>query len=333
MTILIIGGTGTLGRQIVRQMLYSGYSVRCFVRNIKKAKFLNEWGVDLAYGDLKLPETIPNTLKGIRTIIDVSTLRTNNDLDKLLEIDLIGKIALIKAARVANVEGFIFFSITENKLFESIPLMKLKGKLEKILQDSKMAYTIIQLSGFYQGLINEYAIPILEEQVIYLNENSKKNAYINTEDIAKIFVRFIINKNNFQKEKLGNIIKLDGPKLWNSDKVISLCEEISGQSVIVDIIKLSNFGKLNFLKNIFEFSKWSWYYYDNLMFIEFIEILSKNFSSTENSIKKTSTIKLYKEDMTSLENYMEEYFESMLKKLKNINYDQNKIIKRKDLTF
>lgn len=330
MTILIIGGTGTLGRQIVRQMLFSGYSVRCFVRNIKKAKFLNEWGVDLAYGDLKLPETIPNTLKGIRTIIDVSTFRTGNDLDKLLEIDLIGKIALIKAARIANVENFIFFSITENKIFESIPLMKLKGKLEKILQNSKMGYTIIQLSGFYQGLINEYAIPILEEKTIYTNENLKKNSYINTQDIAKILVQFIVTKNNFQKEKMGNILQINGPKLWDSNQIILLCEEISGQNAIVDIIKLSNLWRLNLFKNIFQFSKWSWDYYDNL---KFIEILSKNLYSSENNIKKTYQIQIYKEDMTFLENYMEEYFETMLKKLKNINYDQNKIIKRKNLNF
>jgi uncharacterized protein YbjT (DUF2867 family) len=329
MTILIIGGTGTLGRQIVRQMLFSGYSVRCFVRNIKKAKFLNEWGVELVYGDLKLPETIPMTLKGIRTIIDVSTLRTNNDLDKLLEIDLIGKIALIKAAKVANVEGFIFFSITENQKFESIPLMKLKGKLEKILQNSKMAYTIIQLSGFYQGLINEYAIPILEEKTIYTNENSKKNAYINTEDIGKIVTKLMITKNNFQKEKMGNILKIKGPKLWNSNKIILLCEEISGQNALIETIKLSNVWKLNFFKNIFQFSKWSWNYSDSL---KFIDILSKDFEIKENN-NKTYNVKIYKEDMTFLESYMEEYFETMLKKLKNINYDQNKSIKRKNLTF
>jgi uncharacterized protein YbjT (DUF2867 family) len=62
MSLLIIGGTGTLGRQIVLQALTKGY--QCLVRNFRKASFLRV-GVELVYGDLTRPETIPPCLKGI----------------------------------------------------------------------------------------------------------------------------------------------------------------------------------------------------------------------------------------------------------------------------
>ena len=109
MSLLIIGGTGTLGRQIVLQALTKGYPVRCLVRNFRKANFLREWGAELVYGDLSRPETIPPCLKGISGIIDASTSRAN-ELNSLKKVDWKGKLYLIEAAKVANIQRLIFFS-------------------------------------------------------------------------------------------------------------------------------------------------------------------------------------------------------------------------------
>ena len=52
MNLLVIGRTGTLGRQLVQHSLRQGYNVRCLLRDPpKQGKFLLDWGAEIAYGD------------------------------------------------------------------------------------------------------------------------------------------------------------------------------------------------------------------------------------------------------------------------------------------
>ena len=317
MSLLVIGGTGTLGRQIVLQALTRGYQVRCLVRNFRKAAFLKEWGVELVYGDLARPETIPPCFKGITAVIDTSTSRAN-ELDSLKKVDWDGKICLIDAAKAANIKRFIFFSAQNVEQFETIPLMKLKYGIEQKLKDSEIPYTIFRLTGFYQGLIEQYAIPILENLPIWVTNENTYISYMDTQDIAQFCLR------SLQIPQTSNqTLFLSGLKGWVSSEIISLCEQLAGEKAKVQRVPL--FG-LKLISNIFGFFEWGQTISDRLAFAEIL--------NTENNFSK-STFELYKmfkiesDEIIQLDDYFLEYFIRLLKRLRSINFED--VQKQKNL--
>ena len=317
MSLLIIGGTGTLGRQLVLQALTKGYQVRCLVRNFRKANFLKEWGVELVYGDLTKPETIPPCLKGITAVIDASTSRPN-ELNSLKKVDWDGKLYLIQAAKAANIKRFIFFSAQNVEQFEKIPLMKLKYEMEKKLQESKIPYTIFRLTGFYQGLIEQYAIPILENLPIWVTNENTYISYMDTQDIAKFCLRALQIPNT-----ANQIFFLSGLKGWVSSEIINLCEQLAGQKAEVRQIPIFF---LKFFSNFLGFFEWGQNISDRLAFVKIL--------NTENNFSK-STFDLYKmfkieyEEIIQLDDYFLEYFIRLLKRLRDINFED--IQKQKNL--
>ena len=317
MSLLIIGGTGTLGRQIVLQALTKGYKVRCMVRNFRKANFLKEWGVELVYGDLTRPETLPPCLKGITAVIDASTSRANES-DSLKKVDWVGKLQLINAIEVASIQRFIFFSAQNVEQFETIPLMKLKYGIETKLKKSTIPYTIFRLTGFYQGLIDQYAIPILENVPIWVTNENTNIAYMDTQDIAKFSIRSLQIP-----ETINQTFFLSGLKGWISSEIINLCQELAGQEAKVQRVPL---GLLKFVSSFFGFFEWGQNISDRLAFVEIL--------NTENNFSK-STFELYKifkidpSELIQLDDYFLEYFIRLLKQLRDINFED--IQKQKNL--
>ena len=319
MSLLIIGGTGTLGRQIVLQALTKGYQVRCLVRNFRKASFLKEWGAELVYGDLTRPETIPPCLKGITAIIDASTSRAN-ELDALKKVDWEGKLCLIEAAKIANIQRFIFFSTQNVEQFESIPLMKVKNGIEIRLKESGIPYTIFRLTGFYQGLIEQYAIPILENLPIWVTNENTYISYMDTQDIAKFCLR------SLQIPQTRNqTFFLSGSRGWVSSEIINLCEQLAGQKAKVQRVPLF---LLKFVSHFFGFFEWGQNISDRLAFAEIL--------NTENNFSK-STVDLYKmfkidpSEIVQLDDYFLEYFIRLLKRLRDINFED--VQKQKNLVI
>jgi len=143
MRVLIVGATGTLGRQIARRAVDAGHSVRCMVRSPRKASFLQEWGCELTRGDLLDPASLDYALEAQEAVIDASTSRAT-DSGSAYPIDWTGKQNLFAACGRAGVKRVVFHSLLDAARHPGVPLMTINACSEQWLQASDLDYTILR---------------------------------------------------------------------------------------------------------------------------------------------------------------------------------------------
>ncbi|GAB4343681.1 MAG: NAD(P)H-binding protein [Leptolyngbyaceae cyanobacterium] len=321
MKVLVVGATGTLGRQIARRALDEGYEVRCLVRSQKKAAFLKEWGAELVTGDLCQPETLKPALEGVSAVIDAATARATDALS-IKEVDWQGNINLIQAAQAAGIERFIFFSILDAEKYPEVPLLEIKHCVEDYLIQSGLNYTILRPCGFFQGLIGQYAIPILEGQSIWVMGDTSPTAYMDTQDIARFAVRALSTPES-EKQSFPVV----GPRAWSADEIIKLCEKLSGREAKITRVPM---GVLRGARQVTRFFQWTKNISDRLAFAEVVATGTPLTADMEQTYK---TFGLTPSETTTLESYLQEYFERILKKLKELDYEKQKKKSEKKRTY
>lgn len=317
MKLLVVGATGTLGRQVARQALDEDHEVRCLVRNPNKAIFLKEWGAEIVKGDLCDKSTLPAALDGVDVVIDAATARITDNLSAK-EVDWFGKVNLIQATKAAGVDRYIFFSILDAEKHPEVPLMNIKHCTELFLAESGLDYTVLRLGGFMQGLIGQFAIPILEDQVVWISGENTPIAYMNTQDIAKFAVR-ALNVPETAKKTFPVV----GSKAWGVYEVVNLCENMTEKRARISRVSLTVLG---LMRRITRFCEWGQNTADRLTFAEVLASGKPLDASMDNVYE---TFGLDPNEMTTLEEYMQEYFSRIMKKLKEIDYEKNKGKKKK----
>ncbi|MEM8721348.1 MAG: NmrA family NAD(P)-binding protein [Cyanobacteria bacterium P01_G01_bin.39] len=317
MKLLVVGATGTLGRQVARQALDEDHEVRCLVRNPNKAIFLKEWGAEIVKGDLCDRSTLSSALEGVDAVIDAATARVTDNL-RARDVDWTGKVNLIQATKAAGVERYLFFSIINAEQYPEVPLMEIKHCTELFLAESGLNYTVLQLAGFMQGLISQYAIPILEDQVVWVSGESTPIAYMNTQDIARFAIRALSVPETEKKT-----FPVVGTKAWGAYDIMNLCENLSGKTTRISRISLTVLG---LLRRVTRFCEWGQNTADRLTFAE---VLASGNPLDADMEHVYQTFGLDPKETTTLEEYMQEYFSRIMKKLKEIEYEKNKGKKKK----
>jgi len=320
MKILLAGATGTLGRQIAKNAIENGHEVRCIVRNTRKASFLQEWGCELTKGDLLNKDDISYALQDIEAVVDAATSRPE-DSKSIYETDWEGKLNLYNSCENKGIKRVIFLSILLTEQFRNVPLMDVKYCTEKLLEKSSFDYTIFKCAAFMQGVISQFAIPILDSQAVWMSGAPTKIAYINTQDMAKIIVASLDNPDTHRLS-----LPLVGPKAWNANEIISLCEKYSNRKAkvfrVADFILKATQSAVSFFQDSLNVAER----------LAFAEVTSSGKELNADMKKTLELLDIKESEMTTLESYIKDYYQQILRRLKELEVDLD-VEEKKRLPF
>lgn len=148
--ILVTGGTGFLGRALIRQLASSGQEVRTLVRPSKRTPALPRGvPVEVAVTSLSDERGLRAALRGVQVIYHLAGAEHEGPRGSILETDARGTANLARAAAQARIQRFFYVSHLGADRASFYPVLKMKGVAEEHIRKSGVPYTIFRSALLY----------------------------------------------------------------------------------------------------------------------------------------------------------------------------------------
>ncbi len=148
--ILVTGGTGFIGRNLVKSLVDSGEQVRILLKPSNESpKFPKGIAVEVAISSLTDTQGIRAALKGITQVYHLAGAERRGTAGDLNNVDVEGTKTLVDAARQSKLERIYFLSHHGATRASAYPVMKAKAIAENWIINSGIPYTIIRTGAVF----------------------------------------------------------------------------------------------------------------------------------------------------------------------------------------
>ena len=160
--ILVTGGTGFIGRNLVSALVESGQQVRILLRpSAVSPNIPRGIPVEVAVSSLSDFRGLRAAMKGVDIVYHLAGAERYGSHGDLNAVDIEGSKAVIQAAAGARVQRVFMLSHLNANRSSAYPVLKAKAIAEKWLIDSGVPYTIFRTDAIY-GKGDQFTEPILK---------------------------------------------------------------------------------------------------------------------------------------------------------------------------
>jgi uncharacterized protein YbjT (DUF2867 family) len=182
--VLMVGGTGMLGGQVVTALLSRGKRVRALVRPASNAAALERAGVEIARGDMMDPASLVRAMDGADAVITTAAGYTRHSKGDTAEIDKIGNLNLIEAASQVGVRRFVLTSILTCDQTPQVPHFWDKKLAEDRLEEMGVPFVSLRPGGFLDAITRMGGDPVAKGRLMWFGSPTIPLTFVLTEDVA-----------------------------------------------------------------------------------------------------------------------------------------------------
>ncbi|HEV2074917.1 MAG TPA: NAD(P)H-binding protein [Thermoleophilaceae bacterium] len=146
--ILLTGASGTVGKALLRRLTAEGRPVRCLVRDPRRLGS-ERVRVQIALGDLAVPGSFRNALRGVDTVIHLAAAIRDQPTASIEELNGVATLRLVRAAERARVGRFVSFSAIGASPHAPARFFRAKAIAERRVLASELDATVLAPSIVY----------------------------------------------------------------------------------------------------------------------------------------------------------------------------------------
>ena len=227
--VLVVGGTGHLGKKVINHLLKLDVEVRALVRPGSDVTDLEKKGIKIFRGDITKAETLPAALENADAVITTAIgYMGGKKGDSLASVDDIGNKNLVDAAAKMKTPRFVFTSILAADKAQSVPHFWQKKLIEDYLKQKGVPFVALRPGAFIDQTAKAdfWASGLRKGKLTVIGSTKIKWSYILTEDLAECLALAAISP-----QIPEGIIDVATDEPMNTEQVAEYASEYTGEKV------------------------------------------------------------------------------------------------------
>src|ERR1700723_3263623 len=213
MKILVIGGTGKVGTEVVKELQKRKADIRLLVR---KDGTLTPRGAEVASGDLLDPVSVEKAMHGLDKLYLLNAVSPDELKQALIAYDLAKKLKL---------KHIVYPSVFRVEHFKDVPHFASKLAIETAMRGFDVPFTIIRPNYFMQ---NDASLkePLTKAGIYPMPIGPVGISAVDIRDIAEVAAIALTSERHY-----GKTYNLNGPEVLSGPKLASIWSGLLGKEV------------------------------------------------------------------------------------------------------